>query len=631
MNENIITENKIIDVIKKTSEIYSVKGINFDNILVSTLYNCLVSIFIKNKKYIFLQAPTGSGKSIIGLMLNACIYELTNETSYYLTSTKLLQNQLENDLKYFNIDNVFMLKGSSNYNCKFIINKNKKLLESGMIDETQYNELMKNSTFKNRECLGIPKNQIPSNELFVDCFSECPYKIAREQGANSQCTILNYNYFLSMLSIKNNGFFDKRFLTICDETHKLSDILNSNYTIILSRYFLNKITEYLENYKNYIKSDIISEKNLIKSFITKCNNLYFEKFVDFSHVFENEENKVTFLNFLLLYQKIISTSIELFNNILYFANSYNDTHARKNLGNFDIDLKNENKKLTYPIEILNQRSKDIYIQTIAVSNNIFKYEIKDINETILYEHNFLKYVDVCIFMSATLGNMDNLVNIMGLSPELCELLTIPSFFDYSKSPIYLIEAGYLSAKTIISNIDNVLNYVLNICLKFHSSDKGIIHTHTNLITNKFKTMVNVLNPTISKRFLFYTNSQEKENNVEIMKKDPDFPYIIVGPSLVEGLDLKNDLGRFNILIKVPYPPIDEYMKRKMVNYPYYYHDCTIKSIVQSVGRTNRNKTDSSIVYLMDTKFKDIIFDCDPDITNRITKLSPDLKNQIKPL
>lgn len=59
-------------------------------------------------------------------------------------------------------------------------------------------------------------------------------------------------------------------------------------------------------------------------------------------------------------------------------------------------------------------------------------------------------------------------------------------------------------------------------------------------------------------------------------KQSQLPLVIVGPSLYEGLDLKYDEGRFNILLKVPYPGIDDYVRAKMERIPFWYERVTIE-------------------------------------------------------
>ena len=88
-------------------------------------------------------------------------------------------------------------------------------------------------------------------------------------------------------------------------------------------------------------------------------------------------------------------------------------------------------------------------------------------------------------------------------------------------------------------------------------------------------------------------------------KQSQLPLVIVGPSLYEGLDLKYDEGRFNILLKVPYPGIDDYVRAKMERIPFWYERVTIEKTIQAIGRTNRAVDDRSTTYLIDSTFSKI--------------------------
>ena len=86
------------------------------------------------------------------------------------------------------------------------------------------------------------------------------------------------------------------------------------------------------------------------------------------------------------------------------------------------------------------------------------------------------------------------------------------------------------------------------------------------------------------RYLFYENSAEKDFQIEKMRKsNGKYPYIIIGPSLYEGIDLKNDLGRLNILVKAPYAGMDNYTRKKMIRFNFYYQRETLEKIQQAIG------------------------------------------------
>ncbi len=86
--------------------------------------------------------------------------------------------------------------------------------------------------------------------------------------------------------------------------------------------------------------------------------------------------------------------------------------------------------------------------------------------------------------------------------------------------------------------------------------------------------------------------------------------VLISPSLMEGIDLKDDLARFSIILKVPYVSLaDEWVKIRMNNNKNWYNTITVKNIIQMVGRGVRNETDTCITYILDSEFKKFYTRC----------------------
>ena len=95
--------------------------------------------------------------------------------------------------------------------------------------------------------------------------------------------------------------------------------------------------------------------------------------------------------------------------------------------------------------------------------------------------------------------------------------------------------------------------------------------------------------------------QNDENRDAILRRhiDATVPTVLVSPSMLEGVDLKDDLSRFQIFCKIPFPYMgDEVVKKRMKRDPGWYHFVTVRSLVQGSGRSIRNETDSAITYIL---------------------------------
>ena len=82
------------------------------------------------------------------------------------------------------------------------------------------------------------------------------------------------------------------------------------------------------------------------------------------------------------------------------------------------------------------------------------------------------------------------------------------------------------------------------------------------------------------------------------------PTVLLSPSMQEGVDLKGDLSRFQIICKVPYPYLgDKLVKKRMNKWKWWYPLQTAKVIVQSVGRSVRSSTDTAVTYILDADWE----------------------------
>ena len=585
--------------------------------LVLTTYSILKSIFIDEKKYVFLEAPTGSGKSVIAYLTHFCYVYVKNKiegidvfteenklsnlyaNTYLLTSSKMLQEQLDNDITKFDLSKyVTMLKGIKNYSCV-------KLTEETKI----YHD------YSERFCMGM--NTIQKESL--ECYSICPYLQKRNEASLKDVSILNYSYFLNVLKNNFSPFFKTRSLTIADEAHLIPDIVLGMYNIVLTQYTLNKLLKFVNqidvNFNKDLKDNIFDIRN-------DLGNLY--KYFQLP-----KPNLQQTKDYLDLLKDIIKSIIDI--DTLFVNNKVFQSLFEKDFKKLKDDL----KFMDYDdyIESLSKRPNDTFIKsenvghfaTEAIGTNpagsytIYRHTIYDLSESELCRKYFITKVDTCVFMSATLGNMDEFAVLMGLKKDEYEKFRLESNFNFDNSPINLVNSGYLNYNNFNKNIDKVLLDTLRISENIHGSEKGIIHTSTFVIANLLKQKIlnkqgGVVNP---KRYLFYESAEEKESCIELMKANTNIPYVVVGPSLYEGLDLKNEQGRFNILVKVPYSGIDDYTRNKMERYEFWYNRQTLEKITQAIGRTNRHVDDYSKTYLMDSGFDKIIMQMSEFMTNRI--------------
>ena len=130
-------------------------------------------------------------------------------------------------------------------------------------------------------------------------------------------------------------------------------------------------------------------------------------------------------------------------------------------------------------------------------------------------------------------------------------------------------------------------------LKAHKDEKGIIHCGSYKIAWYIKK--NIKSP----RLLIHDSFDRNEIlQKHISSKDPT---VLLSPSMTEGVDLKDDLSRFQIICKIPFPYLgDKLIRKKMSKWDWWYDLQTAKTLIQSVGRSVRNENDRAVTYILDT-------------------------------
>jgi Rad3-related DNA helicase len=133
----------------------------------------------------------------------------------------------------------------------------------------------------------------------------------------------------------------------------------------------------------------------------------------------------------------------------------------------------------------------------------------------------------------------------------------------------------------------------------YKNKKGIIHTVNYEITEWVKENVD------DERLLFHDTS----NRQEILDKHlySKEPTVLVSPSMMSGVDLKDDLARFQILLKIPYPNISsQKIKSRNKTNKNWYQFKTCVDIIQSYGRAVRSNEDYADFYILDSNFSDVV-------------------------
>jgi Rad3-related DNA helicase len=102
--------------------------------------------------------------------------------------------------------------------------------------------------------------------------------------------------------------------------------------------------------------------------------------------------------------------------------------------------------------------------------------------------------------------------------------------------------------------------------------------------------------------LYNGTSEKKQMLDEFLRRSSieNDNSILVGPTLIEGLNFPDDICRFQICIKVPYACLgSEYVKKKMECVPGWYEYDVLNKLCQGIGRGVRHECDWCKTYILD--------------------------------
>ena len=209
-------------------------------------------------------------------------------------------------------------------------------------------------------------------------------------------------------------------------------------------------------------------------------------------------------------------------------------------------------------------------------------------------------------MSATIDKHSFCEN-MGLDPENV------AFVDATKSPFPIehrtIDLLNIRRLSYGSTEDDELEVIRTIdrILDEHSTERGLILTSS---VPRCQKILRYLSPKNTRRIrICHSSNKDGKTQDEIISDHAQDPTgVLLSSSLWEGVDLKDDLSRFQIIAKVPYPNYKEKRtKAKMDKFPLWYTSQTLTKLLQGFGRSIRSDDDYAKTYVLDAAVNNVFF------------------------
>ena len=600
-----------------------------------------------------IQAPTGSGKSLICIISAGVLATYYGKKSYILASDLYLWSQYMDAINKFKLKRFGYLKGSiGNYTCF----KNHMDYNLGMCKIQKVG-------------LGILRNKEARERIGFYCVDTCQYMMHRFRAEKTDVTLMTYQLWLYQMNLVEHGEdsvgFFPRDVIFCDECHNIPTIVENfskpvinvesdraKIEIILNFAMLNCVEapECVEFLRDDVARDCASSeqfsiagKPLYK--VISVNELL-DKYDYFMHCFSISSN---YENLKMMKASFITD----FGNMLMFINGIADNcleFIKKNHGS-DFSTKpshrqtKEDKDLMTSFKILSwvhnyasmvfefvkciEDAGDEFVvveKIVDRMTNAVSYELNCVKDDYLCYKFLMNNAKFKVCTSATVGNKDLFSESIGVEyteTKKARYLDIPNIFDFSKSPIYYVptyKMSYNQKKYDFPEIKKIIYKILS--SPQFSNEHGMINTGSY---DNAKSIYDDAPPEIKKRLCMYITSKDK--NEQIKKYINSKNNVIIGPTLVEGVDLPGDLCRFIIIAKVPYPNISsKTVKAKMNIFPLWYASTTSNTIIQNIGRGVRNESDYCTTFILDGCFGKLYEDTSsqysPEIISRIKIIKP---------
>jgi ATP-dependent DNA helicase DinG len=485
---------------------------------------------MSGKKFVELELPTGSGKSIFALHASLWYTENINADAKIdiLTSSRILQGQYMDEFKFIN-----NLWGRANYHC-------------------------------DRHDTNCEVAKTINNNTKQGACEDCPFREAMMNWSEGRVSLTNFHIH-GLYSLFNPKLHENRKadVLIVDEAHMLEETINGFVSFSLNA----------KTWKNLMTN---GKANRYEENMTKFKDI--AQFADWIRtqflidlgISENDHRKqMMYLKGQKMEQKlkVLKEVEELKGKLERFLKDY---HANTSEWVFDKQVvKGEPTWIVQPLWT-----------SEIMRNSVWKN----------YKH--------VILMSGTLISSKIFNHVNGIEQDRSHYISMGSPFPVNNRPIYYYNNGKMTYNTKADTWERFIPVIEKI-LKKYKGKKGIIHCGNYEMMEWMKRDIN------NDRLVFADQGNREAALNEHIERDDD--CVIVSPSMIQGVDLIDDLSRFQIILKVPYPALSSKVnKQRLKTNPEWYAWRTISDIVQAYGRSIRSETDYADTFILDGCFGDMI-------------------------
>ena len=505
-------------------------------------------------KKIILSAPTGVGKSLIA----AAVAKHCGR-SFIVTASKHLQDQYSKDLDFLK-----PIKGKSNFPCLKLMKtqdvKSQSLAtRQGLTCDKGrcVEQVTKDGKTVEETCEFKPKIKGVKDKEYGSLDSYCLYYMQKYEALAAQHSLWNYSAYFQIMKYNQSLFAEylDRKIAVFDEAHKIEDQIIQFVGIDIYR---GTVEECGIDIKSYDLSDIdliISlAETIAESYARQLRDLEASANPDFERVARLEAR----------FKRASQAGVEM----------------RADKDNFVINRPETDSGGVF---------KSVSVKPVDIS----KY-VKDFFQT-----------DLQMFMSATIDR-ESFCENTGIRPDEVAVIDAPkSPFPVENRRVDFLDVRRLNSRStdedrlaVIKKIDEIMSE--------HRLQRGIILTSSIHWCHEINRNLSEQN---RKRIrICHSKNADGRTQDEVLDEHAGVPdSVLLSSSLWEGVDLRDDLSRFQIIAKVPYPNLSEKrISEKMRVFPLWYDAQTLTRMLQGFGRSIRSEGDWARTYVLDSAARPVL-------------------------
>ena len=545
-----------------------------------------VSVYrtITGNKKLFVQAPTGIGKTISTLFpAIKAIAEKKTTKIFYLTAKTITRQVAEESINK-------MRECGLLFKSIILTAKDKICFKETSICNPEYCEYAKGHFDRVDDAIvDITTNEKAFTREVIEKYSRkhivCPFELSLDLAISADCVICDYNYVFDP-RVYLRRFFqfnDGDYTFLIDEAHNLVDRSREMFSAeMLKSSFLTLKKIYKPKGNNLYK--VLSELNTyMLDMKKKCDQENY-------YINTNQPDEI-----YPLLRKLIKESEPLLSE-----KSKSDVNDELLKLYFD----------TLNFLKISELYDDKYITYVEKSHSDVKLKLFCLDPSYLLSEA-VKRGKSSIYFSATLNPLNYFCEILG-GDESDYKITLKSPFKTSNLCLLIADSISTKFKNRENSYNQIAQYIHSIIIQKKGNYLSFFpsYKYMNEVFNSFSALYPDIMTIVQVNIMSEEEREEFLNRFKLCSNELLVGFTVLGGIFSEGIDLKGDRLLGAIIVSVGLPQIclerniimNYFKGKKGLGFEYAYMYPGMNKVLQASGRVIRSENDKGVVLLIDERF-----------------------------